>query len=429
MARARIVVLGGGFAGLEAVFHLADRLGDQAELTLVSREEEFTFRPNTIYIPFGRDPKRYVFPLAPPTRRRGIRFVHAPVRDLDPVARVVRLDEREIPFDFALVATGAAMRPDDLAGLHQHGLSIWSIPSMLVLRARFEALLDDARAGKARQVLFLVPPGNKCSGPLYEMVLMLDTWLRRKRVRETVDLSFATYEGSYIQAFGPRLNDVVTSEFVARGIAGRTRAQPRRVEEGRVDFEAGEALPYDLLVSFPAYGAAMHYPSLPADERGFLEADPRTRQVQGFPDVYAIGDAADFPVKQAFLALLQADAASEHLAQRVLGERVDAAFDPVSLCIMEELDTATFAQVPLRLTGDPLRPVVVDEARLDEYRVGVSKAWRVGKTMVGRAMPASFRAGRPFHAGRTWAVMGAGLRAMSSMLSSPGEAGREAARP
>ena len=127
--------------------------------------------------------------------------------------------------------------------------------------------------------------------------------------------------------------------------------------------------------------------------------------------------AGDFPVKQAFLALLQADAVGEHLAQRVLGEDATAAFDPVSMCIMEQFDKATFAQVPLRLTGDPALPVVVREDAMDLYRVGSGSIWRIGKKMLGVAIPERFAAGQPFHAGASWAVMEAGLKVMTAALT------------
>jgi len=66
------------------------------------------------------------------------------------------------------------------------------------------------------------------------------------------------------------------------------------------------------------------------------------------------------------------------------------------MCIMEQFDKATFAQVPLRLTGDPTLPVAVRAEDLDKYRVGSGTIWRMGKKMLGAAIPERFAAGRPF---------------------------------
>ena len=148
-----------------------------------------------------------------------------------------------------------------------------------------------------------------------------------------------------------------------------------------------------------------------------MKTDLQTRQLVGHPDIYVVGDASDFPVKQAFLALLQADAAAEHVCERILGEEPHAFFDPVSMCIMEQFDKATFAQVPLRLTNDPEAPIAVREHDADLYRVGSGMIWRMAKKMLGVAIPQRFMRGQPFHAGASWAVMDAGVKVMASVLS------------
>jgi sulfide:quinone oxidoreductase len=288
---------------------------------------------------------------------------------------------------------------------------------MLKLRTSIEQLAAKTREGKQQQVLFVVPPNNKCSGPLYELVFMMETWLRREGLREQVALTYATYEKGYIQAFGPRLNETVEKEFQERGIAGYRQWVVAAIEPGRAHSTDGSSLFCDLLISFPPYVASTTFEALPHDDRGFLQTDPKSRQVSGFPDIYAIGDTGDFPVKQAFLALLQADAAAEHLSERLLGVPPEAEFDPVSMCIMEQFDRATFAQVPLRTTGDPALPVVVREEALEEYKVGTGEIWRVGKKLLGTILPYRFREGLPFHAGTTWATMELGLKAMARVFA------------
>jgi sulfide:quinone oxidoreductase len=105
---------------------------------------------------------------------------------------------------------------------------------MLDVRRRFTEVRDRARRGERQRVLFLVPPNNKCSGPLYEIVFMLETWLRRQHTREHVDITWSTYEHGFIQAFGPRLHDLVTTEFAERGVAGHTEEVVSEVLPGEV---------------------------------------------------------------------------------------------------------------------------------------------------------------------------------------------------
>jgi len=97
--------------------------------------------------PFGFDPERLKVPLARPCARRGIELLEASARNIDPDARTVGLDGGSIPYDFLIVATGAEMRAEEIPGLAEHALTPWT--------------------------------------PVE--VLMLDTWLRRKGARDSVE--------------------------------------------------------------------------------------------------------------------------------------------------------------------------------------------------------------------------------------------------
>jgi len=419
-AKPRVLVLGGGFAGLETAFALRRQVGERVGLTVVADQDSFLFKPNTIYIPFGGTEDSLRIPLPGPLARRRITLHEGQVAEVDPDARAVGLtDGTRLRYDFLVIATGAAMRPHEVPGLAEHAQTIWTPQQMRTLGGRLRELAAAVRTGQHRRVLFLVPPNNKCAGPLYEIVLMLDTWLRRSAARDGVDLTWTTYESGYIQAFGPRLHEVVAAEFARRGIEGHTDAVALKVTEQEVAYADGTTRPFDLLVSFPPYVAAVDYPALARDDRGFLTTEPATRRLVGHPEIYAPGDAGDFPVKQAFLAFLQADATADHLAAIVgrPASRPPKPFVPTSMCVMETLDHATFAQVPLELSGDPAHPVRVAAGAGDAYRVGTSPLWRLGKKALGVYLPLRFRAGRPFHQGLPWQAMQLALDGMSRVLA------------
>lgn len=413
----KIVVAGAGFSGLEAAFYVRRRLGRRAEITVVSETDTFLFKPNTIYVPFGKPPEAFQFPLRPAFEKRQIPFVQSRVHAVDPIRKKLYAEGAELDYDYLFLATGAAMRPAEIPGLAEHANTIWTPSEMMRLRGSLESLLERAKAGTKSRVRFVVPPNNKCSGPLYEMIMMLDTWLRRNGVRENVDVGLSTYEKGYIQAFGVRLNEFVSNEFERRGISGRKQTALEHVEPNRAVFKDGNIDEFDFLISFPPYIASTRFEGLAMDDRGFIAADPKTRQVKDQKDIYVVGDAGDFPVKQAFLGLLQADAAAEHCSERILGEEPMAAFDPVSMCVMEQFDKATFAQVPLRPTPGAEVPVAVREDVPELYRVGSGTIWRVAKKALGMAIPHRFTNGQPFHAGPTWAVMEAGVKAMAAVFA------------
>ncbi|MQM26188.1 NAD(P)/FAD-dependent oxidoreductase [Glycomyces albidus] len=417
----RVVIVGAGFAGLETAFTLHAHLGDRARLLLIADQRDFVFKPNSIYLPFGGDEEKLHVPLTDAAVRRGIDLIRGSLARVDTEANRIKLTDGTLEhYDHLVLATGAAMRPEEVPGLAEYARTIWTPEQMRELGDELERLQGDVEARQTKHVLFLMPPGNKCAGPLYEIAFMAETWLRRHHLRDRVCLTFTTFEAHFIQAFGPGIHKLVAEEFHDRGINGYTHHAVTRVDGGEVHYANGTSRTYDLLVAFPPYTAAVDYPTLPTDDRGFLLTEPDTRRVRGTDNVYAPGDSGDFPVKQAFLAFLQADAVADDIAARIDPAAVKhpRRFEPVSMCVMEMLDKAAFAQVPLETTGDAAAPVRVDADADDDYLVGVSPLWRLGKKALGVYLPQQFHAGRPFHGGLPWHAMELGLKGMSKALAS-----------
>ena len=88
MAKAKVAVLGAGFAGLETAFYLRHTLHDKVDLTLVSDRDYFLFKPNTIYIPFGEDPEKFKIQLDEPVRRKNLTFIQDSVQGIEPDGKV-----------------------------------------------------------------------------------------------------------------------------------------------------------------------------------------------------------------------------------------------------------------------------------------------------------------------------------------------------
>ena len=411
--QSRVVVLGGGFGGLEAAFYLKQRLGDAAEIELISESADFLYKPDTVRIPFGLEPDRLRVNIADAAQQRGILFIHGGVDQIDTAHQTVRVDARTIGFDRLVIATGAVFRPDLVPGLPVAGIALGTVPAMLELKRRFEEMVARARKGERTRVVFLLPTGARWANALYEMCWMLDTWLTREGVRKDIDFSFLTHERAFIEAFGARMDAIAEDEFARRGITAVRSFEIAGIDQARIISKTHNLMPYDLLITFPPAVAASRFPGLPADGDGFIRTVSATRQVQGHPHIYAVGDAADLPVKQAYLATTQADAAAEHIAAEILGEAPRFAFEPTAVAIVDRLDGASFVEAPVHVPAEAEEEEPLPE---DDAIISDSPLWRAGRLAISRLVLRSFRAGVPVHTGAAGTAVEAGKSVLKRTL-------------
>jgi sulfide:quinone oxidoreductase len=315
---ARVVVAGGGIAGLEALLALADLAGDRADLTLIAPEPDFTYRPLIVEEPFSEQPaeRRELRPIA---EELGATLVPRALAGVDPDSRTVKLDDgSELGYDALVICVGARPEPvlDDAITFRSAGESL-----------ELARLLSEGDPEGPNRIAFVVPPEGSWPLPIYELALMT-----QRRVRELnlhgVELLVVTPEEAPLIVFGRPASAAVAELLAVRGIEVRTGARVATGLDGRHVLVPGdEPLEASHVVALPTLRGPAVY-GLPADEHGFIPIDQHAR-VKGLEGVYAAGDGTNFPIKQGGLGTQQADAAAEHIAAS-LGASLDPQpFHPV----------------------------------------------------------------------------------------------------
>ena len=188
-------------------------------------------------------------------------------------------------------------------------------------------MLDALRSGEARSAAFVAPTTAGWPLPLYELALMTAREVARSNA-EGVQLRVVSSEQRPLALFGDQASESVARLLAAAGIefVGATEA---RFEAGRVTTgTTGESVAADYVVTLPLLSgpgltgvpATQPHEFLPVDEYG---------RVTGLVDVYAAGDAVDFPIKQGGLAAQQADSVAEHVAAGYGADVEPAPFRPM----------------------------------------------------------------------------------------------------
>jgi sulfide:quinone oxidoreductase len=301
----RVLVAGGGVAGLEALLALHDLAGDRVALTLLSPEAEFAYRPMAVAQPFGRGhAKRHG--LGDIAASVGAEVVQAALVAIDDANRTaLTADGDKLSYDAVIVCVGAAGEPA------LQGVLTWT-PE--VDPEVFGGLLRDLEDGYASRVAFIVPPGAAWPLPAYELALMT-AWDASDMNRDDVEITVYTTEDAPLGVFGSEATTALRADLAEAGIRVEVSAYVSQDTDsrGRLVVQPGDrTIDAERVVALPR-AAARGVVGLPVDSLGFILTDPHGK-VAGTRTVWAAGDAISFPVKQGGLAAQQADAAAESIA-------------------------------------------------------------------------------------------------------------------
>jgi sulfide:quinone oxidoreductase len=297
----RVVIAGGGVGALEALMALHDLGEQQLSLTLIAPDDDFVLRPMSVAVPFSEGHVTRV-PLAKVCARFGARRVPSAVRSVDPAARTVTCGNGDVvAYDRLVLATGAATRPAYASALtFDDGDPV-----------ELNGLLRDIEQGYVGSIALVVPPAGSWALPIYELALLLAKYTRSVGFPDT-PIHVVTPESAPLAIFGPQASAAVDALLGENGIMVHAGSYATIERSGSIAMAPGDRhLKVQRVVALPiVVGRAID--GVPADDHGFVPVDEHGR-VLGLDDVYAVGDGANFPVKQGGLAAQQADAAARDI--------------------------------------------------------------------------------------------------------------------
>jgi sulfide:quinone oxidoreductase len=295
----RVVICGGGVAGLEALIGLHAHIQVGVDVHVVSPTRDFVYRPLAVAAPFDLGDMLHL-DLAEIAAHHGAHLHVDALARVDGERRTIELASGSaLPYDALLVAIGA--RPEEwLAGaLHFGGVADV---------APYRALLARLEDGEDQRVCFVSPAGHAWTLPLYELALLTASHLADAGVIGA-ELVIVTPEVDPLAIFGSAASRTLRALLADRGIALRVEAQAEQIARGRLLLRNGDPIVADEVVTLSKLsGPAIA--GLPSDADGFIRIDAHSR-VGGLADVYAAGDGTDYPIKQGGIATQQADAAVE----------------------------------------------------------------------------------------------------------------------
>ncbi len=303
-----IVVLGGGVGGLSAAFELKDELGSKHEIVLVSDQEHFEFTPSNPWVAVNwRKPEAIRLNLSELMPKHGIRFVPTGVKRVQPDSHNLLLENDELlAYNYLVIASGPRLAFDEIPGLGPHGgytQSVCKTDHAVLIAEQLEEFC--ANPGP---IVIGAAQGASCYGPAYEYTFIIETELRKRKIRDRVPMVYVTPE-PYVGHLGldgvGDTKSLLESEMRERHIKWYTNTRIDRVEDGlmkvtEVNEDGSDKVSHELpfahsmiLPAFTGIDAVMGIEGL-SNPRGFIVVDENQRNPT-YPDVFAVGVCVAIP--------------------------------------------------------------------------------------------------------------------------------------
>ncbi len=302
MAKPRIVILGAGLGGAIAAFEIRAAVGDAAEVSVVSQGDTFHFVPSNPWVAVHWRKREAIEVKLPPVfKKKGIAFTGLGARRVDPAHNRIELSDGVIvEYDYLVIATGPELAFDEIEGLGPHGgftQSICHVDHAETAAAAFDRFVENPGP-----IVVGAVQGASCFGPAYEFAMILDTELRRRKIRDRVPMTFVTSE-PYVGHLGldgvGDTKGMLESEMRERHIKWITNARVTSVEAGVMHAEeiaadgavkATHDIPFAFSMMLPAFRGVEAVRGVEGltNPRGFIIVDKHQRNPT-FPNVFALG--------------------------------------------------------------------------------------------------------------------------------------------
>lgn len=367
-----IVVLGAGLGGTMMAFEMHEKLGKEDKLTVVNQGPLYQFVPSNPWVAVRWREKRDVeVDLTHIMEKKRIAFHTCGARRVHPDENALELnDGTRIEYDYLIISTGPDLAFDEIEGFGPEKFT--QSVCMTDHAARAAEAVDKLIANPGPVVIGAVQ-GASCFGPAYEFAMILDTELKKRKVRDRIPMTFVTSE-PYIGHLGldgvGDTKGLLESEFRQRHIKWITNSVVRKFESGKVTVDeladdsqvkTTHEVPFHFCMMLPPFRGVKAIAGIEnlVNPRGFVMVN-KYQQNMTYKNIFGIGVCIAIPPigktpvpvgvpKTGFMIESMVTATAENISAMMKGEEPSfvATWNAVCLADFGDGGVAFFAQPQL----------------------------------------------------------------------------------
>lgn len=304
---AKIVILGAGLGGVGCAYEMKEKARKEDEVIVINDIDFYQFVPSNPWVLVGwRTREKITIDLKAPMKRKGINFIVDAATKVDPDNKTIHCQSGQtVDYDYLIIATGPTLAYGAIEGLgpKYHTESVCHIDHAEQGYQAFEEFCKNPGP-----IVVGAVQGASCYGPAYETAMILDTELKRRKIRDKVKMTFVTAE-PYIGHLGldgvGDTKGLLESEMRDRHINWICNSKVTKIEDGKMyidematteDVKQQHELDFGFSMMLPPFkgiDAVQNIDGL-VNPGGFIIVDKHQRNPK-YPEIYGIGVCIAIP--------------------------------------------------------------------------------------------------------------------------------------
>ena len=349
-----VVILGGGFGGLSSANELRNTLpSSKVKITVIDKKDWFMVGFAKLWIINGTRTFENSIGSLNELQKKEINFIKDEILSINLTNKNVETKSQTISFDFLIISMGVVLAPQKIPGLEENGYNLYDHNQLSKIHEKLQSI----QSGKIAISIMGMP--YKCPPAPFEASLLIDSMLRKRGIRDSVQIDFYSPAPITLPAAGPEVSKQILELVNSEKIVFHNSSKIKSVQDKKLIFENSEA-DFDLLLAIPPHIAPkIIYDSGLAKEPGFIPIDRDCKTP--FENVFAVGDVTSLTVaenmavpKAGIFAEGEGITVANNIISKIQSKEETALFDGKGGCFIESgRDTASIIEVDMFTNDKP----------------------------------------------------------------------------